>query len=91
MSTIEVAQPHHPRRRLAGAGPPGRGPARGGFERGGLGHAHYFDEVMGQYMGARMSGGDGKLLLGRWTYEKFEDTWQKQPEDTHPPGLEAST
>ena len=32
-------------------------------------------------MGARMSRGGGRLLLGRWTYEKFEDAWQKQPED----------
>ena len=53
---------------------------RGGFERGGWA-TPYFDEVMGQYMGARMSGDDGKLLLGRWTYEKFENAWQKQPED----------
>ena len=28
-----------------------------------------------------MSGGSGRLLLGRWTYEKFADAWQKQPED----------
>jgi dihydrofolate reductase len=53
---------------------------RGGFERGGWA-TPYSDEVMREYMGARMSGGSGKLLLGRWTYEKFEDAWQKQPED----------
>ena len=53
---------------------------RGGFEHGGWAPP-YSDEVMGQYMGARMRGSDGKLLLGRWTYEKFEDAWQKQPED----------
>ena len=53
---------------------------RGGFEHGGWA-TPYFDEVQGEYMGARMRGGSGKLLLGRWTYEKFEDAWQKQPED----------
>jgi dihydrofolate reductase len=53
---------------------------RGGFERGGWAPP-YSDEVMGQYMGARMSTGGGRLLLGRWTYEKFEDAWQKEPED----------
>jgi dihydrofolate reductase len=64
---------------------------RGGFEHGGWA-APYADEVMGQYMGARMSAGDGKLLLGRWTYEKFEDAWQKQPEDNPiRQRLEAST
>ena len=64
---------------------------RGGFEHGGWA-TPYSDEVQGQYMGARMSGGDGKLLLGRWTYEKFEDAWQKQPEDNPiRQRLEAST
>ena len=64
---------------------------RGGFEHGGWAPP-YSDDVQGQYMGARMSSGGGKLLLGRWTYEKFEDAWQKQPED-HPIRrvLEAST
>jgi len=63
---------------------------RGGFERGGWA-APYSDEVMGQYMGARMRGG-GRLLLGRWTYEKFEDAWQKQPADNPiRQRLEAST
>jgi dihydrofolate reductase len=53
---------------------------RGGFEHGGWA-VPYTDEVMGRYMGARMSGSDGKLLLGRWTYEKFAVAWQQQPED----------
>ena len=53
---------------------------RGGFEHGGWA-APYADEVQGEYMGARMSSGGGRLLLGRWTYEKFEHAWQKQPED----------
>ena len=53
---------------------------RGGFEQGGWAPP-YSDQVQGEYMGARMSGGPGKLLLGRWTYEKFENAWLKQPED----------
>ena len=53
---------------------------RGGFEHGGWA-VPYQDEVQGEYMGARMGRGGGALLLGRWTYEKFEDAWQKQPED----------
>jgi dihydrofolate reductase len=64
---------------------------RGGFEHGGWA-TEYFDDVQGEYMGARMSRGGGKLLLGRWTYEKFEDAWQKQPEDNRiRQVLEAST
>ena len=64
---------------------------RGGFEHGGWAPP-YSDEVQAQYMGARMSRGGGRLLLGRWTYEKFEAAWQQQPED-HPirQVLEAST
>ena len=64
---------------------------RGDFEHGGWAPP-YSDEVQGEYMAARMSSGGGSLLLGRWTYEKFEDAWQKQPED-HPirQVLEAST
>jgi dihydrofolate reductase len=53
---------------------------RDGFEHGGWA-APYSDGVMRDYMGARMSSGSGRLLLGRWTYEKFENAWQKQPED----------
>jgi dihydrofolate reductase len=53
---------------------------RGGFEHGGWA-TPYVDQVQGEYMGARMRSGSGRLLLGRWTYEKFEDAWQKQPED----------
>jgi dihydrofolate reductase len=64
---------------------------RDGFERGGWAPP-YSDEVMGRYMGAQMSGSGGRLLLGRWTYEKFEDAWQKQPaDDPIRQRLEAST
>jgi dihydrofolate reductase len=54
---------------------------RGGFEHGGWA-ARYFDDVQGEYMGARMAGrGEGGLLFGRWTYEKMRSAWTRQPED----------
>ena len=53
---------------------------RGGFEHGGWA-ADYFDEVQGEYMGARMGRGGGALLFGRWTYEKMRSAWPQQPED----------
>jgi len=54
---------------------------RGGFEHGGWA-TRYFDEVQGEYMGSRMSGGgSGALLFGRWTYEKMAGFWPTQPED----------
>ena len=53
---------------------------RGGFEHGGWA-TRYFDDVQGEYMGARMGSGDGALLFGRWSYNKMADAWPKQPED----------
>ena len=53
---------------------------RGGFEHGGWA-SEYFDDVQGEYMGARMGSGDGALLFGRWSYNKMADAWPKQPED----------
>jgi dihydrofolate reductase len=53
---------------------------RGGFEHGGWA-SEYFDDVQGEYMGARMGSGDGALLFGRWTYNKMADAWPRQPED----------
>ena len=54
---------------------------RGGFEHGGWA-TRYFDDVQGEYMGSRMSGGGaGALLFGRWTYEKMAGFWPTQPED----------
>jgi dihydrofolate reductase len=54
---------------------------RGGFEHGGWG-TDYFDDVQGEYMGARMRNrGQGALLFGRWTYEKMRSAWTQQPED----------
>jgi dihydrofolate reductase len=53
---------------------------RGGFAHGGWA-SEYFDDVQGEYMGARMGSGDGVLLFGRWTYDKMADAWPRQPED----------
>ena len=53
---------------------------RGGFEHGGWG-TRYFDDVQAEYMGSRMSAGDGAMLFGRWTYEKMQSAWTQQPED----------
>jgi dihydrofolate reductase len=53
----------------------------GGFEHGGWA-TRYFDDVQGEYMGSRMSGGgSGALLMGRRTYDKMASFWPKQPED----------
>ena len=53
---------------------------RGGFEHGGWA-SEYFDDVQGEYMGARMGRGGGALLFGRWTYDKMQSAWTQQPED----------
>ena len=53
---------------------------RGGFEHGGWA-TRYFDDVQGEYMGARMGKGGGALLFGRWTYDKMQSAWTQQPED----------
>jgi dihydrofolate reductase len=52
---------------------------RGGFDRGGWGAANV-DAVMGEAMGARMTG-DGELLLGRRTYEDMASVWPHRPAD----------
>jgi dihydrofolate reductase len=52
---------------------------RGGFEHGGW-SPPYGDEVMGSFMGARMTGG-GALVLGRRTYEDFAGFWPKQTDN----------
>ena len=52
---------------------------RGGFDRGGWAAANA-DAVMGEAMGARMSGG-GELLLGRRTYEDMASVWPHRPAD----------
>jgi dihydrofolate reductase len=49
---------------------------RGGFTRGGW-TAPYADEVMGRFMGERITSG-GALLWGRRTYEKMFSYWPKQ-------------
>jgi dihydrofolate reductase len=53
---------------------------RGGFAHGGWA-TRYFDDVQGEYMGARMGKGGGALLFGRWTYDKMRSAWTQQPED----------
>src|SRR3954470_17697362 len=53
---------------------------RGGFEHGG-GAAPYPDQVMGEFMGSRISQG-GAMLFGRRTYEKMEAAWANGPEDS---------
>ncbi len=50
---------------------------RGGFDRGGWGHA-YDDEVHARKMSARMSAGPGAILFGRRTYEQFAGYWPHQ-------------
>jgi dihydrofolate reductase len=52
---------------------------RGGFEHGGWAAA-YTDEVMGRFMGERITQG-GSLLFGRLTYEKMFSFWPKQTDD----------
>ncbi|MEA2468159.1 MAG: hypothetical protein QOJ57_2285 [Thermoleophilaceae bacterium] len=53
---------------------------RGGFEHGGWA-APYFDDVMGRFMGERISKG-GSMLFGRFTYEKMKAAWADGPEDS---------
>jgi dihydrofolate reductase len=51
---------------------------RGGFAHGGWA-VPYQDEVMGRFMGSRMSSGeDGALLWGRRTYEHMYSYWPNQ-------------
>ena len=52
---------------------------RGGFDRGGWAAANA-DAVMGETMGARMTG-DGELLLGRRTYQDMASVWPHRPAD----------
>jgi dihydrofolate reductase len=58
---------------------------RGGFDRGGWAQP-YNDEVMGNFMGARMAEG-GDLLLGRRTYEDFAGFWPQQTDNPFTPVL----
>jgi dihydrofolate reductase len=54
---------------------------RGGFAHGGWA-VPYQDEVMGRFMGERMSSGEGgALLLGRRTYEHFYNYWPHQTDN----------
>jgi dihydrofolate reductase len=54
---------------------------RGGFRHGGW-SAPYGDEVLGRFMGERMSAA-GALLLGRRTYEDFHGFWPQQTDNPY--------
>jgi dihydrofolate reductase len=55
---------------------------RGGFTHGGWAAANQ-DEVLGKYLGERMTGGgESALLLGRRTYEHFARVWPHAPADS---------
>src|SRR5262249_1634889 len=55
--------------------------ARSGFAHGGWA-VPYQDEVIGRFMGERMSAGEGgALLLGRRTYEHFYGFWPHQTDN----------
>lgn len=62
---------------------------RDGFDQGGWAVA-YNDEVLGRYMGEAMTG-DGALLLGRRTYERFAAYWPQQTDNPFTPVLDATT
>jgi dihydrofolate reductase len=53
---------------------------RGGFTHGGW-SVPYGDQVMGEFMGKRMAGGDGAMLFGRWTYESLRRAWTDRTDD----------
>jgi len=53
---------------------------RGGFAHGGW-SVPYGDQVMGEFMGKRMSDGDGAMLFGRWTYESLRRAWTDRTDD----------
>jgi dihydrofolate reductase len=48
-------------------------------------HFPYFDDNMGEAVGAQMAEADA-MLLGRVTYQEFASYWPQQPDDT--PGAE---
>ena len=62
---------------------------RDGFDQGGWAIAGG-DEVMGEFLGARMAEGasrGGSLLLGRRTYEGFASYWPKQTDNPYTEAL----
>ena len=48
-------------------------------------HFPYFNDEMGQEVGAQMAASD-TMLLGRKTYEMFASYWPTQPDDVEPAG-----
>jgi len=61
---------------------------RGGFDRGGWGHA-YSDEVLQRKMAESMSAGPGAMLFGRRTYEQFAGFWPHQHGNPYSEALDA--
>ena len=59
---------------------------RGGFSDGGWAEAGN-DEVMGRFVGERMTRGEGALLFGRRTYEDVLSFWITQPDSPFTPVL----
>ena len=53
---------------------------RDGFAHGGW-SVPYGDQVMGEFMGKRMSHGAGAMLFGRWTYESLRRAWTDRTDD----------
>jgi dihydrofolate reductase len=53
------------------------------YERPDQWHFPYFNDEMGEAVGAQMSSSD-TMLLGRQTYEEFASYWPQQPSDVEP-------
>jgi dihydrofolate reductase len=63
---------------------------RGGFAHGGWA-VPYADQVVGEFMGRRMSGGPGAMLFGRVTYEHLYAAWHGRTDNPFTTVLDAST
>ncbi len=55
---------------------------RGGFNHGGWAN-QFIDAVLGRVMAARMGRGEGRLLLGRRTYEDFHEVWPERKDNPY--------
>jgi dihydrofolate reductase len=64
---------------MQGPGTPEEDP-RGGFTHGGW-SVHYWDEALGEWVGALYLGSPADLLLGRRTYEIFAGHWRYVSDD----------
>jgi dihydrofolate reductase len=63
---------------------------RGGFEHGGWG-VPYMDQVVGEYLGNRMGGAPGAMILGRYTYKDLYDAWHGRDDNPYSTVLERNT